>query len=52
LARIRDLLDSRSVRYWVDGDAISLDGRPAIAVVNFGRSGDAAQIQVILDEAV
>lgn len=51
LARVRQLLDLRSVRYWVDGHAISLDRRPAIAVVNFGRSGDAAQIQAILDEA-
>jgi hypothetical protein len=51
LPRVRELLDSHSVRYWVDADAISLDRRPAIAVVNFGRSGDAVQIQAILDEA-
>lgn len=51
LARVRELLDSHSVRYWVDADAISLDRKPAIAVVNFGRAGDAARIQAILDEA-
>ncbi len=51
LARIRELLDRRAVRYWVDADAISLDGRPAIAVINFGRAGDAARLQDLLDEA-
>jgi hypothetical protein len=51
LMRIREVLDRHKVRYWTDADAISLDGRPAIAVVNFGRAGDAAQIQKLLDEA-
>lgn len=45
------VLDSNHVRYWVDADAISLDNEPAITVINFGRSGDAARIQTILDEA-
>ena len=44
------VLDSNHVRYWVDADAISLDDEPAITVINFGRSGDAARIQTILDE--
>ncbi len=45
------VLDRHKVRYWVDADAISLDNEPAINVINFGRSGDAARIQAILDEA-
>ena len=45
------VLNRRTVRYWVDADAISLDNEPAITVINFGRSGDAARIQAILDEA-
>jgi hypothetical protein len=45
------VLDRNHVRYWVDADAISLDNEPAITVINFGRSGDAARIQTILDEA-
>jgi hypothetical protein len=45
------VLDRHKVRYWVDADAISLDNEPAITVINFGRSGEAAQIQSILDEA-
>jgi hypothetical protein len=45
------VLDRHKVRYWVDADAISLDNEPAITVINFGRTGDAARIQAILDEA-
>lgn len=47
----RAALDRHDVRYWVDADAISLDGEPAMTVINFGRAGDAARIQAILDEA-
>lgn len=51
LARVRQVLDLHSVHYWADVDAISLDGKTAIAVLNFGRAGDAARIQRLLDEA-
>ena len=51
LETVRTVLDRDAVRYWVDADAISLDGKPAVTVVNFGRSGDAGQIQAILDRA-
>jgi hypothetical protein len=51
LAQVCQQLDKHSIRYWVDTDAISLDGKPAIAVINFGRAGDAAFIQTILDKA-
>ncbi|WP_165228322.1 hypothetical protein [Aquisphaera insulae] len=51
LESVRKRLDDHEVRYWVDGDAISLDGEPATTVVNFGVAGDAERIQAILDEA-
>jgi hypothetical protein len=51
LDAVRALLDRHHVHYWVDADAISLDGEPAITVINFGRLGDADRIQAILDEA-
>jgi hypothetical protein len=51
LMRIRDLLDRHAIGYWVDSDAISLDGKPAIAVINFGRTGDVSRIQSLLDKA-
>ncbi len=44
------VLNRHKVRYWVDADAISLDNGPAIAVINFGRSGETVRIQAILDE--
>lgn len=51
LDEIKILLDSRRIRYWVEENAISLDGSPYVAVVNLGRTGDAAAVQSILDAA-
>ncbi len=51
LPRIRELLDGRAIRNSVDRQAISLDGKPVIVVINFGHAGDASQIQTLLDEA-
>jgi hypothetical protein len=39
------------VRYWVDADAISLDDETGMTVINFSKSGGAARIQALLDEA-
>jgi hypothetical protein len=51
LAEVRRLLDANKVRYWVDEDAISLDGEPEATVINFGRDCDRAAVQRILDAA-
>ncbi len=51
LGQVREQRDQHAIRYWVDADAISLDGKSAIAVINFGRAGDATRIQTILDDA-
>lgn len=51
LRRVREVLDRHAIRYWVDSTAISLDGKPAITVINFGRAGDAGRIQTVIDEA-
>ena len=54
LAQLESLvhrLELHKVRFWVDADAISLDGEPFVTVINFGKSGDPIQIQAILDEA-
>ena len=50
LAKVREILDRHAIRYWVDSFAISLDRKPAKIVINFGRTGDAARIQSVLDE--
>ena len=49
LAAVRAVLDRHGVSYWVDPEAIRLAGRPAVTVVNFGRRGDARQLQELLD---
>jgi hypothetical protein len=49
LTDLRQLLDQHGVHYFVDEDAISLDGAPEVAVVNLGRNGDAMSVQKILD---
>jgi hypothetical protein len=51
LATVRDILDRHAIRDWVDSFAISLDRKPAKIVINFGRTGDAAKIRTVLDEA-
>jgi hypothetical protein len=51
LDAVRAVIDRHHIPYWVDADGISLDGEPAITVINFGRSGEVDRIQSILDEA-
>jgi hypothetical protein len=45
------LLRQAGFVFWVDENAISMDGKPAIAVVNLGRGTDAVRVQAILDSA-
>ncbi len=49
LSEVRSLLDSNNVGYWVDDEAISLDGKPETTVINLGRGVDAAKVQCLLD---
>ena len=48
LDEVRQLLDQHNFRYWVDEDAISLNGKPFVTVVDLGRGTDAAAVQTIL----
>lgn len=48
---VRTLLDANNIPYWVDEDAISLDEKPEVTVVNLGHGADAATVQNILDNA-
>ena len=45
------LLKTHNVTFSVEDDAMQLDGRPAIAIVNFGRDTDPGQLQQLLDAA-
>jgi len=51
LAELRTLLDNHGIRYWVHENQISWDGGPFMTVVDFGRAGDAATIQALLDSS-
>lgn len=49
LEEVQHLLDSRRIGYWVEENAISLDGAPYVTVINLGRAGNAAAVQAVLD---
>jgi hypothetical protein len=49
LDEVKRLLDAKRIRYWVDENAISLNGTPEITVINLGRESDASAVQTILD---
>ena len=49
LGDVQRLLDSRGVPYWVDEEAVSLNGSPAVTVIDLGRKGDANAVQSLLD---
>jgi hypothetical protein len=49
LEKVRTVLDTNSVPYWVDEEAISLDGKPEVAVINLGHGSDPRRVQSLLD---
>lgn len=49
LDQVRALLDANKVPYWVDEEAISLDGKPEVAVINLGHGSNPATVQTLLD---
>ena len=51
LDEVREVLDRHNIFYWVDSVAVSLNGKPAIIVINLGLNNDADRVQAILDEA-
>jgi hypothetical protein len=51
LEKVRKLLVEKDVRHWVDHHAISVDGRPAVTVINLDRRADPRRVQDLLDAA-
>jgi len=51
LTAIEAVLRDGRISYWVDSGAISLDGKPAIVVINLGRGADVDRVQQLLDAA-
>jgi hypothetical protein len=50
LERLRKLLVDEGISHWVESGAVSLDDRPAIAIINLGLGADVERIQAILDQ--
>jgi hypothetical protein len=51
LEAVEQILRDNEVPHWTDADAVSLDGKPAIVVINLGSGADAAAVQRLLDAA-
>jgi hypothetical protein len=49
LDEVRRRLDCQGIGYWVEENAVSLDGAPEIVVINLGRGGNADIVQAVLD---
>ena len=49
LDKVTAVLDAHKVRYWVDEEAISLDGKPEVAVINLGHGSNPGMVQSLLD---
>jgi hypothetical protein len=49
--QIRKILEDNHIQFWVDHNAVSVDGSPALAVINLGRRIDPRQVQAFLDAA-
>lgn len=49
LDKVETLLNANKVSYWVDEDAISLEGKPYITFINLSRNCDPAIVQRLLD---
>jgi hypothetical protein len=51
LDQVRKVLRDNDIPHWVDHHAISVDGRPAVAVVNLSKGSDPCRVQALLDAA-
>jgi hypothetical protein len=51
LERVLTVLRTHAIPFWVDHIAVSIDGKPALTVINLGKRVDPQRIQTLLDEA-
>jgi hypothetical protein len=49
LDEVTKLLDKNEISYWVDEEALSLDGEPEVIWINLKRGSNAATVQSLLD---
>ena len=48
---VEEILEKDNIPYWTDDDAISVDGKPEVAIINIGAGVDGTRVQGILDAA-
>ena len=48
---VQRVLEMHEIAFTVSRDAIQLDGKPFIAIIDFDRATDTARIQAVLDAA-
>ncbi len=51
LNQVRKFLNANDIPHWVDLNTISVDGRPAVAVINLSKKTDPRRVQALLDAA-
>ena len=51
LEQVRELLRVNDISHWVAHQAISVNGRPAVIVVNLSKKTDPVRVQELLDAA-
>jgi len=51
LDAVEAILQANHIYHWTDSDAISLDGKPAITVINLGRGANTSLVQQLLNAA-
>lgn len=49
LDKVRAVIEANKVPHWVDDEAISLDGKPEVIVINLGHGCNPATVQILLD---
>lgn len=49
LENVIALLNAKKVHFWVDEEAISLDGKPEVVVINLGHGSDTERVQHLID---
>ncbi|HEX5445010.1 MAG TPA: hypothetical protein VFW87_14325 [Pirellulales bacterium] len=49
LEQVTSLLDENAISYWVDDEALSVDGKPEVIFVNFSAQTHPTTVQRLLD---
>jgi len=49
LEEVKRILDAHGHHYWVDKNAISSGGRPAVALINLGHGADIRAVEQLLE---